>query len=301
MPSLLARAKVNLCLHVGGRRPDGLHDIATLAVFPALGDIIAAEPADDLTLAIDGPFAPALGTLKSDDNLVMRAARLLQSETGRRQGARITLTKHLPPASGIGGGTADAAAALILLRDLWQDDISDAALSALSFRLGADGPLCLMPYLTGSASAVAQGAGEQIAPGPILPPLWICLANPRRHVPTGPVFAGLSPRGAGTLARGPAMPVRFADHAALTAFLETTTNDLADPAMALCPEIAAVGTMLSNMPGCLIARMSGSGATCFGLFASAAAAQRAARRAEGEGWWAQAAALEACMPKAFTL
>lgn len=293
MPEILARAKVNLCLHVGAQRRDGLHDIFSLAVFPRLGDTLSAEKAGDLSLAIDGDFSEALKGLDPASNLVMRAARLLRAETGYDGGAALRLTKVLPAASGVGGGTADAAAALVLLRTLWQVPVSDAALSAMAFRLGADGPLCLWPLLDDTTtSAVVTGAGEQVMAGPRMPPLWICLVNPLMAVSTAEVFRLFDSDPARTVADRLAFAPCYATHQSLGAVLERTRNDLAPSAMQLCPQIAVMLKQLRAQPGCMLARMSGSGATCFGLFTSAAAAAKAANSARGRGWWAMNAALE---------
>jgi len=300
----LARAKVNLCLHVGALRPDGMHDIFSLAIFPAIGDRLSAEPAAELSLTIDGPFAGALAGLAPDSNLVLKAARLLQDEAGAAEkGARLQLTKCLPPASGIGGGTADAAAALILLRDLWQLPISDNRLVSLSFRLGADGPLCLAPYLPGGrsgriSSAIATGAGEHVRAGPVLPPLWILLVNPGEAVSTAQIFHLFDT----DPPSGPADRTAFAPSYKclqdLGAALAQTSNDLAGPAISLCPAIRDVLSFIERQPGCVFSRMSGSGATCFGLFSSRQAALKAGNAARGRGWWAECAATGPGQPHA---
>ena len=164
-----APAKINLYLHVGPLRGDGLHELASLFVFAYDGDIVTAAPSSDLSLTINGPFASALDGFPVTSNLVWRAADLLRHRFGVGDGAALTLEKNLPIAAGIGGGSADAAAALRALRKLWLLDISDVALAALSFELGADVPACLA-----RAPVNVTGAGEILAPGPVLPPLWIC-------------------------------------------------------------------------------------------------------------------------------
>ena len=270
-----APAKVNLALHVTGRRADGLHLLDSLVVFPAFGDRLEAEPAAGLSLAIEGPFAGDLGA--GDDNLVVRAARLLDPS----RGAAIRLAKHLPVASGIGGGSADAAAALRLLARLWGLPLppGEAVLA-----LGADLPVCLA-----RRPCRMRGIGERLAPV-TLPPMWVVLANPGVPVPTGAVFAGLASR------ENPALPEvpAFANADALFGWLAAQRNDLEAPALAVAPAIAATLAALRAQPGCGLARMSGSGATCFGLFAgegAALAAAAALRRAEA-GWWVAAAACE---------
>ncbi|MHA7872512.1 MAG: 4-(cytidine 5'-diphospho)-2-C-methyl-D-erythritol kinase, partial [Hyphococcus sp.] len=216
------------------------------------------------------------------DNLVWRAAALLKQTCGVEAGAAITLEKNLPIAAGIGGGSADAAAALRALTRLWRLDIASDRLHHLAFRLGADVPACLNP-----APVNVGGAGEVLTPGPTLPPLWVCVVNDGTVMPTGPVFrrfdaAAPSP-GAPLLARPPDRSC-----AGVAALLQATRNDLEGPALAIAPNIGDMIAFLSDRPGALGARMSGSGASCFALFASETGAQRAARAAQGRGWWAMA-------------
>jgi 4-diphosphocytidyl-2-C-methyl-D-erythritol kinase len=268
----LAAAKVNLALHVTGRRPDGLHLLDSLVVFPRLGDRLEAEPAAGLSLAIDGPFAQELGA--GSDNLVLRAAALLRP-AGR--GAALRLTKSLPVASGIGGGSADAAAALRLLARLWQ--VRLPAPEAV-LRLGADVPACLA-----GRPCRMSGVGERLEPV-ALPAFWLVLANPGAPLATAAVFAGLGARANPALSE-PA----WADLDALVAWLAAQRNDLEPAAVALAPAIAETLAALGAQPGCRLARMSGSGATCFALFADEAPALAAAdalRRAR-PGWWVAAA------------
>jgi 4-diphosphocytidyl-2-C-methyl-D-erythritol kinase len=268
----LAPAKVNLALHVTGRRPDGYHLLDSLVVFPEIGDRLAAEPAPRLSLEIDGPFAAGLGD--GEDNLVIRAARLL----GDGRGATLRLHKALPVASGIGGGSADAAAALRLLARLWDLALPPAG-AALA--LGADVPVCLR-----SRSGRMRGIGEAFEPLE-LPSFAVLLVNPGIPVSTGGVFARLASRENPPLSP----PPRFADAGAFVAWLAMQRNDLESPARALAPAIDAVLAALAAQPGCALARMSGSGATCFGLFereAEAAAAAAALAR-ERPDWWIAAA------------
>lgn len=272
----LAPAKVNLALHVVGRRTDGYHLLDSLVVFPRLGDRLEAEPASGLSLSIDGPFGLDLDAGPS--NLVMQAALLLRD--GR--GAALRLTKALPVASGIGGGSADAAAALRLLARLW--DVSLPAGEAV-LRLGADVPVCL----AGRASRM-RGIGEALTPL-LLPAFWVVLANPGVPVATGAVFAGLASRENVGLGEIPA----FREAGGLFAWLSTRRNDLEAPAVAVAPAIGHVLAALRSQDGCGLARMSGSGATCFGLFEGEAAALAAADalRATEPGWWVAAAPVEA--------
>ena len=272
-----APAKVNLYLHVTGRRADGYHILDSLAVFPAAGDRLVVEPADTLSLVIDGPFAPVLQ--HESDNLVLRAARALAARDGLAPRARLRLTKNLPVASGIGGGSADAAAALRLLSRLWHVPPADISLAA---GLGADVPVCLA-----SRPVRMGGIGEILLPAPALPPGFIVLVNAGMAVATPAVFRArrgdFSPPA--TLAPG------WPDLAALVADLLVLRNDLEEPAIALQPVIADVLAALRTRPGCELARMSGSGATCFGLFASADEAETAATGLRRPGWWCWGGAL----------
>ena len=280
-----APAKINLYLHVGPVRVDGLHELASLFAFAEDGDTVAVKAAERLSLNVTGPFASALGDLAPEDNLIWRAATVLQSEFGLSKGAAITLEKNLPVAAGIGGGSADAAAALRALARLWRLELSAPALSGIAFRLGADVPACL----TGAPVNVS-GAGERIGRGPTAPPLWVCLANPRVETPTGPIFQAFD-------YANPAPPSpAFAGFSlsgvdGFCAALEKARNDLQPFAVARAPIIGDVLDLLAAVPGSRLARMSGSGATCFALFTSSVGAERAARRARARGWWAMASRL----------
>lgn len=275
-----APAKVNLYLRVVGRRADGYHLLDSLVAFPAVGDGIEVEPSGGLSLTLSGPFAADVPD--GDDNLVLRAARLLAEAAGVPARAHIRLIKRLPVASGIGGGSADAAATLLALARLWRLDPDVVDLSALALRLGADVPMCLAgrPVFVG-------GIGEEIAPAPPLPAFALLLANPGVAVATPAVFAGR--RG------GFSMPCRFqeapADAAALAALLASAGNDLTEAALAVAPEIREVLAALAAQPGALLCRMSGSGATCFALFAEDAQAEaaRSALAARYPDWWLESA------------
>ena len=292
--SRLAPAKINLFLHVTGRRPShaaqvGYHELESLVVFaqdPAACDRIAVAPGDGLTLTLTGPQAAALPP-DSDSNLVLRAARQLQALNGQKTdeaGAAITLTKTLPVASGIGGGSADAAATLHALRALWQIEVDDEALARAALPLGADIPACLL-----GRAALITGIGEELCALPPLPPFWLVLANPGVALATKDVFAALAGR------FGPPMPLeRRPDSAAdLAILLRARRNDLEAPARFLAPEIDPVLAAVKAQAGCLLARLSGSGATCFGLFAEKREADFAARnlaRAYPKWWGAATAA-----------
>ncbi len=267
-----ASAKVNLFLHVGTKRDDGFHPLQSLAVFTQAGDVLALEPAADLALKIDGPFAAGLET--EADNLVLRAARRLGNKS-----ASLRLRKNLPVASGLGGGSADAAAALRGLRRLWNLAQDDVALCEIAAELGSDIPVCVL-----SQPSFMEGRGEVLRPVQAMPRLPMLLVNPGVAVPTKDVFAGLQNRTGVemTLPRG-----CFRDTADLLRFLETTRNDLEEPARRLQPVIGEVLAAIAALPGALLARMSGSGATCFGIFADDVCCARAAENLNkaAPGWW----------------
>lgn len=261
-----APAKINLTLHVTGRRTDGYHDLDSLVVFADLGDTVEPGPAPGLVLA--GPFAAGLPA--GADNLVLRAAAL----AGVARPA-LRLVKRLPPASGMGGGSSDAAATLR------HYGASPAAAELMA--LGADLPVCMAAPM----AVRMRGRGERVEPVPDLPGLWLVLVNPGVPLATPAVF--------GALARpdNPPMPEplpRWPDAAALTAWLAAQRNDLEPPARAIAPQIGAVLAAIAAQPGCALARMTGSGATCFGVFATRAARDAAAAGLARPGWWVAACA-----------
>jgi 4-diphosphocytidyl-2-C-methyl-D-erythritol kinase len=287
-----APAKINLFLHVVGRGADGFHQLDSLVAFTDYGDDLTVAPANDISLSIDGPFARDLPA--GADNLVLRAARLLQAECGVKAGARIRLTKNLPVASGIGGGSADGAAALAALTQLWQSRVPAERLAALALQLGADLPVCLA-----ACASFVGGIGEKIDPAPPMADLDILLVNPLIPLPTIEVFRrrangpdgarfGAPGRWQGALATAEALCARLAD----------CRNDLTEAAIGLVPQIAEVVAQLERQPGCRLARLSGSGATCFGLFADNVAARAAAAAVlkEKPGWWAVATKLRLSGP-----
>lgn len=264
-----APAKINLALHVVGQRADGYHLLDSVVVFAGVGDWVTAAPAERLSLTVSGPFAAGL---TGGDNLVLRAARALGVQ------AAIGLEKHLPIASGIGGGSADAAAALRVLAALAGVALPEAV---AVLALGADVPVCLA-----GRPVRMQGVGEVLTALPALPECHVVLVNPGVAVPTPAVFKALPDKD------NPAMSAMPACRSAaeLAAWLGDQRNDLEAPAIALAPVIAEVKAALQARPGCLLARMSGSGATCFGLFADAGLAQAAAKalRAGAPAWWVAA-------------
>ena len=273
-----APAKVNLFLHVTGRRADGYHLLDSLAVFAGAADLLEAEDAPALTLDLAGAFAPEL--VAEADNLVLRAARALAAAAGVPARARLVLTKALPVASGLGGGSADAAAALRVLTRLWriapEGPAGAADLAALAAGLGADVPVCLA-----GRPARMGGVGELLAPAPGLPRFGLALVNPGVPVATAEVFR----RRTGTFSAPASLPAAWPDARAMADDLAGLRNDLEPPAHALCPPIGEVLAALAARPGCLLARMSGSGATCFGLFPDSAAAADAAVALARPGWW----------------
>jgi 4-diphosphocytidyl-2-C-methyl-D-erythritol kinase len=273
-----AHAKVNLGLHVIGRRHDGYHELDSLVAFPPFGDDVAAEAAAATTLVIDGPFAAGL----ADDggNLVLAAARLLaERHPHNARDVRLTLTKRLPVAAGLGGGSADAAATLRLLDRLWGLGLGLDELTRLARPLGSDVPMCVR-----SATARTRGTGERLDPVPPLPPLGLVLANPRVPVATPEVFRALARRANPPL---PPLPAAWRDAADLAAWLAGCRNDLEPAARAVAPAIGPLLDALAGLPGARLARLSGSGATAFALFDRPSDAAAAARRlaAAEPGWW----------------
>jgi len=273
-----AYAKINLALHVRRRRADGYHDIETIFAFAEHGDLI--DIVDGAAgLALTGPFGGALATDNAEDNLVMRAARRLAALLGQGDPPALRLDKRLPVAAGVGGGSADAAAALRMLSRSYGVAIDDPRIVELARELGADVPACL-------ASATLRGDGRGDALTSIassaLAGLPLLLVNPGTPLATGPVFAGWDGIDRGPLAPGDPLAAALAGR-----------NDLEPPARKLCPVIGDVVAMLADQPGVLLARMSGSGATCFALFDDEhkrdAADQRIA--AAHPDWWRLASRL----------
>ncbi len=268
-----APAKVNLHLHVTGRRPDGYHTLDSLVVFAGAADEVQAVAAPGLSLVLEGPQAGALAA--EADNLVLRAARALAAAAGIAPDAALTLGKHLPVASGIGGGSTDAAAALRVLNDVWGLGWPEARLAEVALPLGADIPACI------AARPVRMGGiGEVLSPAPCLPPCGILLANPRIALPTPAVFKARQ----GGFSGAAVLPSGWREASEMARDLAGLRNDLEPPAIGLCPAIAGVLEALRDLPGCLLARMSGSGATCFALFAHAREAAGAAALLPA-AWW----------------
>jgi 4-diphosphocytidyl-2-C-methyl-D-erythritol kinase len=280
-----APAKINLYLHVTGQRPDGYHELDSVVIFAPIGDDIIVSPGDDLTLEIIGPEALALQGSEVSENLVFRAAHMLAEKYKVTTGAAITLNKVLPVASGIGGGSADAAATLKALVDFWKLKPAAGELAGLALALGADVPVCLK-----SRPQRMTGIGEKLHETPAMPNGCMVLVNPRISQSTPEVFAELH--------RGkwkpsdfvPALPSDL-DFFAYMSELKSRANDLEQPAIRLAPAIKDVLAVISAQANCRLARMSGSGATCFGLFQrikEAEAATTEIRRLKPD-WWIQTA------------
>ncbi|MGO4172258.1 4-(cytidine 5'-diphospho)-2-C-methyl-D-erythritol kinase [Bosea sp. TAF32] len=276
-----ARAKVNLDLRVLGRRADGYHELESLVAFAGVGDELTLEPDAPLSLSITGPRAAGLSD--ADDNLVLRAARTLATARPGLRLGRFHLVKRLPVASGIGGGSADAAAALRLVARLNGIAQTDQVLLDIAAKIGADVPVCLE-----SRARLMAGIGERLGPVLRLPPLFAVLVNPGVPVETAAVFRalGLTPGQKIAVSRtAPDSVSTGAFHHALAA----SDNDLAAPARHVAPVIDLVLERLAELPGCRVARMSGSGATCFALFddcRASADASRALAKTQ-PGWWAK--------------
>jgi len=275
----LAPAKVNLALHVTGRRADGYHLLDSLVVFTDFGDVVHLSEADGPLLKIVGPYGA--GLTAGDDNLICRAAGALAAKVGRTlDGLTFALDKQLPVEAGIGGGSSDAAAALHLLNDYWKRPLDDAALVALGLTLGADVPVCLA-----ARPMRMSGIGEQLSPIPSIEAGGIVLVNPGVGVPTGPVFKALDGRFGDGFDAVP-NPITID-------WLAAQRNDLERPAMGLAIDIADMLTTLNQIPTCRLARMSGSGATVFGLFDDADTAKHAASAlaVAHPDWWVRGGSL----------
>lgn len=275
-----APAKVNLTLHLLGKRGDGYHLLDSLVAFAGIGDQVEVVAADGLSLEESGPGAGAMGA--NEDNLVLRAARLLIERCRPDRGAHIRLEKRLPIAAGLGGGSSDAAAVLIALNTLWNCRLEIEALQKLAVEVGADVPVCLF-----GRPAWVGGIGEALEAADTLPPVWCVLVNPGVSLSTANVFQARS-GGFSEPLRWEAAPVTASD---LANWLAHCRNDLQAAACALEPAIPAVLEALAATPACLLARMSGSGATCFGLYATEKEAGKAADllATAWPDWWIQAA------------
>lgn len=290
--SAFAPAKVNLFLHVGSPGVDGYHPLCSLMAFADIGDTVTLAPADALSLQIGGPFAADLAG--GGDNLVLRAVRALIAEARRPiPPLGLILDKHLPVASGLGGGSSDAGAALRLLRAALDLPVSDARLEAVAAGLGADGPACLW-----GRPVLARGRGERLSAAPGFPAVDAVLVNPGVPVSTPAVYGRLDADGVFGDIRPPAMPGSFAGAADLAAWLAGRRNDLQAAALAVAPPVGAVLETLAGEPESLIARVSGSGGTCFALCAGEIEAKSLAARLEvmAPHWWVRRCRLGGAWP-----
>ena len=292
MLQALAPAKVNLFLHVGPLDASAYHPLTSLVAFADVGDRLTVERGDGLSLEVIGPFGAGLAS--EADNLVLRAVRLLGETVGMGEpGLRIVLDKQLPIAAGLGGGSSDAGAALKLARQILDLDIDAAGLEAVAALIGADGPMCLR-----ARSAWAEGRGDRLTDVPDLPPLHAVLVNPGAPSPTGAVYRAYD--GAPIpLAARPAPPTDWSP-AAVIDWLALQRNDLQPPAIALTPVIGQTLSAVAACPGVVLSRMSGSGATVFGLFEHADDAAKAASALSSDhrDWWVRATILGSEMPTA---
>lgn len=281
-----APAKINLYLHVIGERPDGYYNLDSLVAFAGLGDILSARKSDSLSLEITGPFSSTLlQTL--NQNIVLSAARALADAASIPAVAKISLVKNLPIAAGLGGGSADAAAVLRILKILWNLDSLDLDLQSIAISLGADVPGCLA-----SKPSFIGGIGDRVIQSPILPRVGLLLVNPLLPLSTSTIFNSFTQR--------PSFEARFSkeplDAVELSNILENRQNDLTTDAGRLCPQIFAILERLNSLPGCHLARMTGSGATCFGIFDHFQAAQHAASALDQERWWVMPTVLSTKFP-----
>jgi 4-diphosphocytidyl-2-C-methyl-D-erythritol kinase len=281
-----APAKVNLTLRVLSRRRDGYHEIESLVAFAEFGDRLRFSPGGGLTLAVDGPTAVKAGDIEG--NLVLKAAREVTARHGGLTLGAFRLDKRLPVAAGLGGGSADAAAALRLIARANGLKRDDPQLYAAARATGADVPVCLDPR-----PRIMRGIGDVLSEPLTLPTLPAVLVNPGVAVATKEVFAGWASAPAPSPKSEISTLGTLPTYRALLEFLLAQSNDLERPAIALAPVIADVVAALRDSAGCKMARMSGSGATCFALYASAAAAQKAAKSLRGKfpSWWIRATAL----------
>jgi 4-diphosphocytidyl-2-C-methyl-D-erythritol kinase len=283
-----APAKVNLTLRVLGRRPDGYHEIESLVAFAEFGDRLGFSPSKELALTVRGPLAKQAGEV--GDNLVLKSARALAARIPGIRVGTFDLDKRLPVAAGLGGGSADAAAALRLLARINGLPANDMRLHEAARETGADVPVCLNPRLR-----LMRGIGEILSEPLNLPALPAVLVNPGVALATKAVFAGWTARAARSLPFDIAAAAKAKSREQFLLFLMTQSNDLEAAAIALAPAIADVLAALRAVPGCLLARMSGSGATCFALFSSAAEAIEAGKtlHTKYSHWWVRATALGA--------
>ena len=275
-----APAKVNLFLHVGAPANDGYHPLCSLMAFADVGDVVSVKLGEG-RLTASGPYARALG--RESDNLIFQAVRAFVSDLGRPMAElHFALDKQLPVASGLGGGSSDAGAALRLMRDVFSPFIDDGRLEAIAAAIGSDGAACLW-----GAPVIAQGRGERLSPAPGLPAIDAVLVNAGAPVSTAEVYRRFDAEGLFGDFAPPAMPEAFEDVTELAAWLGAQRNDLEAAAIAVAPDVGAVLETLVGEPETLLARVSGSGGTCFALCGSDLEAETLAERVEAmaPGWW----------------
>lgn len=285
--TIFAPAKINLYLHVTGRLDNGYHTLDSLVSFADIGDTIKIEPAPDFSFHLDGPYAGAFGPKERDaspnsSNLAVRAVWALAQAAQKKPDVKITLTKNLPLSSGMGGGSSNAAAVLWGLCEWWGISHHAPYLPGLMATLGADVPVCLKCQPTRM-----RGIGEILDAVPPMPEIPIVLINPGKSCPTGQVFAHYT----GSFRNPSPLPENIDTLDSLTDLLKNSVNDLSHSATQIVPEITNVLQTLDVQKGCRIARLSGSGATCFGLFDTESQAEHAANEIarENPDWWVRAA------------
>lgn len=291
--SRLAPAKINLFLHVGPLGGDGYHPIASLMAFADIGDRLTIGGADYPGFETDGPFARAIG---DELNLVEQAWGALAAHVKTPMPPfRLILTKELPVAAGLGGGSSDAGAALRLIRDAARLPVDDRTLAMLAGTLGADGPACLL-----AEPVLAEGRGDTLSPAPDMPPVDVVLVNPAVPCPTGAVYRAFDQMGGRSEADMPGLPSSFEDVSDMAAILSFCRNDLEPAAIGIAPEIGIVLDTLRSAPETLLARMSGSGATCFALCASDYDAEALAEQVSvmAPNWWVRRCRLGGPWPDA---
>lgn len=271
-----APAKINLSLHITGKRADGYHLLESLVAFTDFGDVLRLSSADAVTFQMQGAFATQL---LNEDNIVLRAARMLQEKAGISEGVHIALEKNIPVGAGLGGGSADAAATLRGLNELWNLRLKLDELSQLALHLGSDVPVCLQ-----SRSSWITGVGEHVNPAS-LPDIWLVLVNPRLPLLTAQVYHAFN----GDLSDVTKLPNTWCGIEDMISFLKAQHNALERPAISLLPVIQDVIAVIAATPECLLARMSGSGATCFGIYQTEHLAQQALLtiQAKHPDWWLQ--------------
>lgn len=279
MEEQLASAKINLYLHITGKRDDGYHLLDSLIAFTGYGDRLSVTAANNTTFSVSGDFAAGIKTISDEDNLVVQAYNLFfDMQKMAAIPAVIHLEKKLPLSSGMGGGSADAAAMLRLLSRHYP--CPAPLLHDMAIKLGADVPVCLS-----SRPQRIQGIGDKLLPAPTLPPCYAVLVNPVKPLPTAQVFKTCH----APFSSPVSLPERFENFDNMIAFLKATRNDLSDAAATLVPDIAKILSTLEQIETCALARLSGSGATCFGLFERQHHAEQAAEHIrQTTGWWAVA-------------